>query len=256
MKVYEYDFTRPLGLRQEPPNPRQVAALGRYADTHCPMAGTVEGAGGVVYAAGVTYGRRREGGGLGWYDPHSGEAGGIELDERVFWMTVADAGRYVILSVKQGAAREYRQLQCWDARRRAFAYRKRIPEFDRAGPLVEALPGGLVMGHASSPAEGGGLLYGLEAATGEILWRKRVPAPPVTGFSSVRRLRHAFRRGPQGYVWTFLGRTLVRIDPRDVRIEAVGRYEGEAKPIAFAVGDVYIAGGAGLLRFEGLRVGR
>ncbi|MFP4057397.1 MAG: hypothetical protein ACLF0G_11060 [Candidatus Brocadiia bacterium] len=238
-QMYEYDFSRPIGLRQESPNPRFLGYIARKSDTHCPLAGTVGGADGRVYCAGTTYGRRREGGGFGWFDTRTGEIGGRPFDgHRFFWMTAASQGRYILLSSKHGSEG---QLFCWDTRKQAFIYQKAILGGGRPGPVAEALPGGLVIGH-----HGGGTLYGLRADTGEVLWQKDVPAKPVTAFSRVRRHAYAFRRGPGGHIWSFFGDVLVRIAPTDARVRAVGR----TRPgqLAFAEGGVYIAGGDGLRR--------
>ena len=109
---------------------------------------------------------------------------------------------------------------------------------------------GLVIGHAA--AGDGGLLYGLEAATGKILWRKAVPAKPVTSFSQVRRHLCTFRRGPDGFIWASFQNVLVRIDPRNARVEPVGRLPGGSRPaqLAFAQGHIFLAGGSHLRRIE------
>jgi len=245
--MYEYDFTRPLGLKQAKPNPRRVAWVGKKDDTHCPLAGTVGGADGRVYNAGTTYGRRRIGGGFGWYDTKTGEVDGMPFDgDRIFWMTGANNSRYILMSSKRG---NVGTLFCWDTRTHEFLYRKQILGGGRPGPIEEALPGGLVMGHHDD-----GVLYGFRADTGEVLWQKQVPAKPVTGFSLVRRHAYAFRRGPDGYIWSFFGDVLVRIDPRNARVTVVGKVPGGPTQIAFADGGVYVAGGKRLRRIKGLPV--
>ena len=109
-QMVEYDFTRPLGLKQEPPNPKRLGHP--PSDTHIPLGGTVGGADGRVYNGGTTVGRRRVGGGLGWYDTATGKLGGMPLeDHRVFWMTSAADARYIVLSTKcEGQG----QLLVWD----------------------------------------------------------------------------------------------------------------------------------------------
>ncbi|MFO8012428.1 MAG: hypothetical protein R6X20_03885 [Phycisphaerae bacterium] len=236
-QMYVYDFSRPLGLRRDPPNPTFLGYT--KCDTHCPLAGTVPAADGRVYCAGTTYGRRRTGGGLGWVDTRTGDLGGMPIDDhRFFWMTPAREGRYLLLSSKRGGEG---QLFCWDTRSHTFIYKKAILGGGRPGPVEEVLPGGLVLGHHDT-----GVLYGLRAETGEVLWQKPVPAKPITSFSRVRRHAYAFRRGPDGFVWAFFGDVLVRIDPRDARVTVVGRTS--PAQIAFAGGEVYIAGGDRLRR--------
>jgi len=246
-QMYEYDFTRAIGLKQEKPNPRRVGWIGKKDNTHCPLAGTIGGADGRVYNAGTTYGRRRVGGGFGWYDTRTSEIGGMPFDgHRIFWMTSADKGRYLLLSSK---CADGSLLFCWDTGKHEFLYRKKMLDGGRPGPIEEALPGGLVIGHHDS-----GVLYGLRADTGEVLWQKQMPEKPVTGFGSVRRHAYSFRRGPDGHIWSFFGNTLVRIDPGNARVEAVGRLPGGPSQIAFAAGGVYIAGGHHLRRIKGIRV--
>jgi len=243
-QMYEYDLTRPIGLRRKEPNPRRVGYVATKTDTHCPLAGTIAGPDERVYCAGVTYGRRREGGGFGWYDTKTGRIGGMAIDgHRIFWMTAADRGRYILLSSKLG---EDGELFCWETRTGKMAYRKKVLAAGRPGPIEEALPGGLVIGHHDR-----GVLYGLRADTGEVLWQKPVPSGPVTGFSSVRRHAYSFRRGPDGHIWSFFGSVLVRIDPRTARVHPVGRVPTGPAQLAFANGRVYLAGGNRLRRIKG-----
>lgn len=255
-QMFEYAFTDKDGRMLNRPIRTRVAQIDKANTTHNPMAGTLGGADGGIYNAGVTYGRQREGGGFGWYDPETGKIDGVPLDERLFWATSANNGRYIIFSGKAGASKDYHQLLGWDTRTHSFAYRQYVPDFGSAGPLVEALPGGLVMGHASAGEHG--YLYGLDAATGKILWRKRVPDNPTTSFAMIRRHRYTFRRGPEGDIWTFLGDTLVRIDPRTAHITPLGRLPKGTSPaqIAFAQGNVYIAWGGMLRQIKGLRTGQ
>ncbi|MHC4716680.1 MAG: hypothetical protein ACYS5V_06905, partial [Planctomycetota bacterium] len=143
MQLFEYDFTRKIGLARG--NPKRVAWLGHKNETHVPIAGIVGGADGRVYASGVTYGRRRVGGGYGWYDPKTGQSGGEPVaGHRFFWMAAADHGRYVLMATKyQGNG----ELMAWDTQKQDFIYKKRILDQATPGPIVEALPGGLVIGH-------------------------------------------------------------------------------------------------------------
>ncbi len=244
-QMIQYDFTRSLGLKQEPPNPKRLGAPA--SDTHIPLGGTIGGADGRVYNAGTTAGRRRIGGGLGWYDTTTGQLGGFPLeDHRIFWMTGAADGRYIVLSSKCDGKG---QLFVWDTQTHEFRHKVDPPRgATRPGPIVEAIPG-LILGHAGD-AEGGPLLYGFDPASGKILWTKSVPSPPVTAFSQVRRQAYSFRRGPKGFIWTFFDKTLVRIDPRNASVEPIGRTE--SAQLAFAAGGVYIAGGPMLRRIEGL----
>jgi hypothetical protein len=73
----------------------------------------------------------------------------------------------------------------------------------------------------------------------------------------VRRQAYSFRRGPDGFIWTFFDRTLVRIDPRSAQVQPVGRLPGSERPaqLAFAQGNVFLAGGSSLRRIELLKAG-
>jgi hypothetical protein len=246
-QIVEYDFARPLGLKLENPNPKRLGHP--TSDTHIPLGGTIGGADGRVYNGGTTAGRRRIGGGLGWYDVETGELGGMPIeDHRIFWMTGAADARYVVLSSKcEGQG----QLFVWDTQTHDFRHRVDPPgDATRPGPIVEALPG-LVMGHTVD-ADGAPLLYGFDPASGRILWTKCVPSPPVTAFSLVRRQAYSFRRGPEGFLWSFFDNTLVRIDPLGAQVEPIGRLPDGARPaqLAFARGEVFLAGGSLLRRIE------
>ena len=107
----------------------------------------------------------------------------------------------------------------------------------------------MMIGYTKS-GEGGGLLYGFKAETGEILWEKDVPAEPVTAFSRVRRHKYSFRRGPDDHIWASIGQTLVRIDPHNIEVKPVGN--ASPAQLAFARHNVYIAGGGMLSQIEGV----
>lgn len=250
-QVYEYDFSRPIGLRQAKPNPRRVGYLGRTIDAHTPLGGTVGASDGRVYCGSITYGRQRNGGGFGWCDPKTGEMGGIKSTHRFFWMALADNGRYVLASTKATDGGNGK-LFCWDTQAKKIIYEKEILGRPTPGPIVEALPGGLVIGHTTAP-EGGGVLYGLLASTGEVLWTKPVPATPITSQSRVRRHAYSFRRGPDGYIWAYFGKTLVRINPVNAIVHPVGQLDPPAQ-IAFAVDRVFIAGGKEIRQIKELQV--
>jgi len=246
-QIVEYDFTRPLGLKQDDPNPKRLGVP--PSDTHVPLGGTVGGADGRVYNSGTTVERRRIGGGRGWYDTETGRLGGMPLDgHRIFWMTAAADARYVVLSSK---CEDQGQLFVWDTQSHGFRHRVDPPRgATRPGPIVEALPG-LVMGHTVD-AQDAPLLYGFDPASGKVLWTKSVPRPPVTAFSLVRRQAYSFRRGPEGLIWSFFDDTLVRIDPRSARVEVVGRLPDGTRPaqLAFARGRIFLAGGSQLRRIR------
>jgi len=259
-RLYEFDLERPftldgVGGDEKVQNPRLVSVLADHSDTHSPFAGTAVGADGLVYAAGSTYGRRRDGGGMGWYDPRTGQAGGIWkpfTPYRVFWMTTASDQRYILLSTKADPV--IGKLFCWDTKQKKLVYEVEPPGEQTPGPLAEALPG-LVIGYTKRGDSTAGRLYGFRAETGEVLWTKDVPDPPITSVSSVRRHAYSFCTGPDGYIWAFMGKMLVRIRPQDAYIEVLGSLSaGDVGQLAFAGGRVYMAGGASLKVIEGVVV--
>jgi hypothetical protein len=227
--------------------PTFLGYLGEQSDTHVPLGGLAGGADGCVYIAGTTAGRRRIGGGMAWYDMDDRKVESKIMDaHRIFWLTSTSDGKYILLSSKSDKGS---RIFCWDTGRKAFAYDIPSPTESHAGPLEEALPG-LVIGHAVDGERG--LLYGLEAVTGKVVWRKTVPAKPVTSFSQVRRHLYTFRRGPDGFIWASFENVLVRIDARDANVIPVGRIDPTR--IAFAHQGVYASGGSNLRRIEGLSV--
>jgi len=249
-RMLAYNVNRPLGHKLVPPNPEDIGLIGRHSDVHYPL-GTEIGADGRIYNAGTTTGRTRYGGGFGWYDPKTGMIDGFYKpyfeDYKVFWTASAKKGRYILLSTKPAGASPGK-LFCWDTRKHEMIYSFKPPGAFTTGPIVEVFPG-LMMGYTLTEDEKG-LLYGFEAKTGEILWEKEVPNPPITAFSKVRRHAYSFRQGPDDHIWAFIGDVLVRIDPRNIEVKVVG--ETDPAQLAFAQGNVYIAGGSMLRQLEGV----
>jgi hypothetical protein len=240
-------------------NPAHVAKLKDFTDVHMPWASAV-GADGRVYFGGKVV-RIGNGGGLGWWDTRKQEAGGFyEPFERdtIHWMCAADAGRYIVCSTKPVAGRNdpdskprRGRIFVYDTTKREIVHTvddERLEHFP--GFITEAMPG-LVMGYAPRKQEAdGGLLYGFDAAAGKVLWTKPVPVAPQTAFSFMRRGRYEFDRGPDGFVWTHMGDTLVRIDPRTAEVHPVGKMPQD--PLLFLDGDMYVAGAEQFRRITGL----
>jgi hypothetical protein len=250
--IMEYEFTRPLGRKQEVPNPRQVAQLGQYMEVHYPMAGILVGADGRFYTGGDSGGRRRVGGGYGWYIPSTGEAGGEMIDRHNFyWGTSATDSRYILFASKfsDGSGGE---LFAWDTQTRQFIYQKALPFAIHPGPITEAMPG-LVMGYGKAKDGKAGVLYGLKPDTGDVLWQKTVPVGPVDDFGRLDKHHYVFRRGPDGHIWANIGNALVRINPRNAFVQPVGRLDSVGQ-VGFTSHGVYLAGGKGLRRFRDLNV--
>ena len=60
---------------------------------------------------------------------------------------------------------------------------------------------------------------------------------------------HAFVRGPDGFVWTYLKDVLVRIDPTDASVNVVGKINPVGWP-TFVNLDLYLAGSEQLRRIR------
>lgn len=242
-----YDPTRALSRGGETPNPVVVNAFQKISDTHYPTAGIVGGADGRVYSAGHGAGRTRKGGGWSWYDPVTGEVGGQKFDWSVLSIADAAGGRYILMS---GGGK----LSCWDTTTHSFLYQAALDGLDQPGYIAEVLPGLLIgftsrtLGEAKE-----NVLYGLDPATPKVLWVQTVPvewkSPQVPLYGNP----YFFRRGPDGFLWTYFDNTLVRIDPRTAEVVPVGTLPKKAF-LGFAGGEVYAAGEVGLQKVKGLVV--
>ena len=104
----------------------------------------------------------------------------------------------------------------------------------------------------------GSLLYGVDAATGEVLFRKALPWPV-----SSERARwcgcwvdppyeyYGLVRGPDGFAWTWLKSVLVRINPKDASAHVVGKIDPLGMP-TFSGNDVYFSGTEQLRRLRNI----
>ena len=91
---------------------------------------------------------------------------------------------------------------------------------------------------------GNGILYGLDYRTGELLFRKQLPA--VMDFKWMEgTAKWDYQLGPDGRVYAYLGQVLVRIDPKDATIEPVGRLEQPGRML-FVGEDLYLTGTAAI----------
>ncbi len=250
----------PLSLQDERSNPRLLARLNKHAGTHKMYAAAV-GADGRVYFGGRWI-RNGAGGGFAWWDPKTQQAGGFwrELSNcQVNFMTAADDGRLIVISTlrvrdatlgkpkpKQG------KLFVFDTAQRKIV-REIEPVMDAKGAgLVVGVGGSRVLGWTEDPADAtSSILYGLDAASGEVAFRKTLPVPLPVRIGSNQKERFDFRLGPDGKVWTFLGDTLVRIEPKDASIEAIGKLRPGGR-LAFAGRDLYLAGTEHLRRVRGI----
>ena len=89
-----------------------------------------------------------------------------------------------------------------------------VAKANKAGPVVETLPGRLLGTTEDPEVPGGGVLYGADVNTGEILFAKKLPQPLRFAWAE-GTTQWDYQKGPDGFIWTTLGGTLVRIAPAD-----------------------------------------
>ncbi len=241
-------------------NPAKVAILKEFADIHMPWA-TAAGADGRVYFGGKVV-RIGDGGGLGWWDPRENKGGGFHKpfdNYPVFWMCSAANGRYILCSTKTASSPDNTdyipprgRIFVYDTTKHEFIHQFEDERLFMPGFIAEAQPG-LVMGYAPiKDAEGKavGLLYGFDPVAGKMLWTKPVPLAPVTAFSSMKRGKYFFAKGPDGFIWATMGGVLARIHPKTAEVVPVGRMDDN--PLAFVNGDVYVAGSLYFRKITGI----
>jgi outer membrane protein assembly factor BamB len=241
-------------------NPANIGQLKEFTDVHMPWA-AVTGADGRVYFGGKVV-RIGNGGGLGWWDTHEQRLGGLHepFDQyAIYWMCSSDKGRYIICSTKPVGATDnpddkpaMGRLFVYDTTTRQITQQIEDPQIGaQPGFITESQPG-LVMGYTRG-TNNAGLLYGFDPATGKVLWTKSVHAIPDGSFSSTKKGRYHFGKGPDGFVWATMNGVLARINPSTAEVLPVGKMEDA--PIAFANGKVYVAGGTKFRQILGLHAG-
>ena len=215
------------------------------------------GADGKVYFGGFGL-RHYTGGGLGWFDPKTGKLDGFWKPlsgYAVHWIAPALDGKLIVISTTKAAdelnnneAPEEAKLFVYDVSAQRIV-REIVPVTKaRTTGLITEASSGRLLGLTTSGAESGkpGLLYGVDVTSGEVLFRKLLPAPvsiddywPHWVDPSYEYLDLA--RGPDGFIWTYLKNILVRIDPKDASVHVVGKIDpvGHA---TFVGKDVYLSG--------------
>jgi hypothetical protein len=233
-------------------NPHLVTSLRPQSGVHHPYAATV-GANGLLYFGGRWY---RDGiqGGLAWFDPKSGEAGGLRdpfNNYQVHYATTVNDGKWVVLSTnavpdssRNTPKPPHGKLFVLDtATNKIIREIEPMTKLDCPGAIA-GVGGSRLMGMCNDPDDAfGSLLYGVDAASGDVAFRMKLPFPLEW---RVRHNDHGggmfdFRLGPDGCVWTFIGGALVRIHPEDARIDVVGNSR-VGGVLAFSGQDVYMTG--------------
>jgi len=276
--LFVYDPTQPWTLgKGGPPNqpvPSEGSAasnprrIGEFRATRVAiMHSSALGADGKIYFGG--FGERNyTGGGLGWYDPKTGTLDGFWKPlsgYMVHWITPALGGRLIIISTSTAADEQNNSRQTDEAK--LFVYdvieqkivREIVPvaKARAAGLITEAAPGRLLgLTTDTADPEHNGILYGVDVATGEVLFQKALPwrisvddywphwVDPSYEYLS---LTH----GPDGFIWTYLKDVLVRIDPKDAAVHVVGKIEPVGSP-TFVGNDLYFSGSEQLRRIRNI----
>ena len=115
--------------------------------------------------------------------------------------------------------------------------------------LIAGVDGARVLGFTQSAEKDQSILYGVNAETGEVCFRKAIPFKLDIKIGSNQKERFDYRIGPDGRLWTFIRGALVRIHPEDARIEVLGdaRFTAWNNPkspgrMAFVGRDLWLAG--------------
>jgi len=223
------------------------------------------GADGKVYFGGRWI-RNGECGGLAWYDPTTGQVGGLWKpfsNYQITHLATAEEGRLLVISTRRvedsvlGKPKpEQGALWLFDTLRgELVGTLEPVPQAKGTGPIV-GVGGSLVLGWTEDPADAqASLLYLVDVNPPRLVYRHRLPFPLPVAIGSNQQEPWDFRLGPDGKVWTFVGNVLVRIEPQDGNIQPVGSLN-LGGPLAFAEGKVYLGGGTALRRIKGLIVSR
>lgn len=249
-------------LEESASNPRR---LGSFTATRVAiMHSSAVGADGKVYFGG--FGERGyTGGGLGWYDPQTGELDGFWRPlsgYTVHYISAALSGRLIVIS-STVAADELNDNQA-PAESKLFVYdvaekrivREIVPvDRGRTTGLIAEVADGRVLGLTSDREHADRcIMYGADVTTGAVLFRKPLPSPVSTDAYWPHWVDPSYEyesmtRGPDGFFWTYLKDVLVRIDPQDARVHVVGKIVPVGYP-TFVGRDMYLSGDEQLRRIR------
>ena len=239
-------------------NPRLLFRMNTWAGTHKMYAAGV-GADGSVWFGGRWI-RNGAAGGLAWFDPDTGKADGFWKplsNHQVCFMTTARGGRTLVLStlrrddplLGKPKPAEGKLILVDTASKQIVGDVIPVPGVRGPGPVV-GVGGGRVIGWTNDPEDAKrSVLYGVDVAERKVFWRKTLPHALPVQIGSNQKEPFDFRLGPDGRVWTFIAGRLVRIDPADASIAVLGRVDRGGR-LAFAGGDVYLAGTTALRRIR------
>lgn len=202
-------------------------------------------------------------GGLAWYDPATGEAAGMWepfSNYQITHLTTVHDGRTIVISTRRvddpllGKPKpEQGRLFLLDtASKKLVGHTDPIPKAKGAGPIA-GVGGGRVIGWTANPDDDrSSILYGYDAGANQVAWRKPIPFRLPIRIGGNQKERFDFRLGPDGKVWTYMGRSvLVVIDPANGMIQPLGQVASGSR-IAFSGGNVYVAGTPAVRRLKGV----
>ncbi len=273
--LYEYDPAKPwtAGMfvdnrvirdDESRANPRRLTYLGEKdrAGTH-KMYAAVTATDGTVYFGGRWI---RDGacGGLAWYDPVSGTAGGMWeplSNYQVTHMATISGGRTVVLSTRRvddpllnKPKPEQGALLLFDTARKEIVGKfEPIPLAKGTGPLV-AVDERRIVGWTENPEnDKASILYACDPSEGRLIFRKDLPVSLPVAIGSNQQEAWDFRLGPDGWIWTFVGNALVRMDPHSGHVQVAGRLS-RTGCLAFAGDRVYLGGTTAVRRIRDFSV--
>ncbi len=259
--VYVYDPAKPLRKaagkdeRDENANPRLITFL--VESWSHKMWGAAAGSDGRIYFCGEVI-RKGNGGGLGWWDPKEEKRGGLPMEvfagHKLYNAVAIQNGDKILFS-------SHTTLNNFTSKEpesgKVFVYDvkagKVINDFEPVkgakmlGPMVEVSPGRIIsvalMGSYIRSKEGS-VLFGLDVNTMDVSFQKKLPVRLLAVQHGMRGGQE-FIKGPDGFIWTYMGEsaaphfiTLVRIDPQTAEIKIVGRVVRRG-PMAFVGNDLY-----------------
>jgi len=245
-------------------NPRRI---GEFRDTRVAiMHSSALGVDGRIYFGG--FGERSySGGGLGSYDPQTGKLDGFWRPlsgYAVHYITSVLGGRLIAIStttapdeLNNDQAPEEAKLFLFDVAHGRIV-REIVPlaKGRTTGLIAEAAPGRLLGLTANREHPDRSILYGVDVATGKVLFRKTLPSRVSTDaywphWVDPSYVYEHLTLGPDGFVWTYLQDVLVRIDPKDARVHVVGKIDPVGYP-TFVGRDVYLSGCESLRRIRNI----
>jgi hypothetical protein len=274
-RIFEYDPDRPWNLEKGgPPNAPRVsstdpAAFGKdinprrvhekidvlFEQTRVKkMLSATTAADGRVYFGGKGQ-RDYAGGGLSWYDPKTGQYGGMwkPFDGKpIGYVTTAHEaadkdirtpGRYVVIGTQSG------NVFIYDTSTHTLLEDKTFTPVTGArysGPLIEVAPGRMLgVTWAAGGQKAGGVLYGVSVPEGKVFFTKAIPWGVPFDWGQGIGLSD-FCTGPDGFLWATLtdgsaAGAIVKIDPRDAKVQVLGRIEPLGQMV-FSGKDAYLTG--------------